>query len=62
MAERALAAAEAVGATGDRLEAQEVLARTMLPAGQFEDALELERRTSDEALDLGVSWLGLGHW
>ncbi len=59
VAERALAAAEAVGATGDRLEAQEVLARTMLAAGQFEDALELERRTSDEALELGVSWLGL---
>ena len=59
VAERALAAAEAVGATGDRLEAQEVLARTMMVSGQFEDALELERRTADEALELGVSWLGL---
>ncbi len=59
VAERALAAAEAVGATGDRLEAQEVLARTMMVSGQFEDALELERRTADEALELGMSWLGL---
>ncbi len=35
-AERALAAANAVGAIGDRLEAKEVLARTMMSSGQFE--------------------------
>ncbi len=59
VAERALAAARAVGATADRLEAQEVLARTMLISGQFEDAIAMEQRTADEALELGVSWVGL---
>ncbi len=59
VAERALAAAEAVGATADRLEAQEVLSRTMLISGQFEEAIELESRTAEEALARDVSWLGL---
>ena len=59
VAERALVTAEAVGATADRLEAQEVLARTMVLSGQFEDAIALERRTVEEAMAHNVSWLGL---
>jgi ATP/maltotriose-dependent transcriptional regulator MalT len=57
VAARALAAAEAVGATEDRLEAQDTLATSMLYAGDFERAMELERRTGEDALEAGLVWI-----
>ena len=59
VAARALAAAEAVGATEDRLEAQGILATSMLYAGDFERAMELERRTGEDALQAGLIWIGM---
>jgi ATP/maltotriose-dependent transcriptional regulator MalT len=59
VAAQALAAAEAVGATEDRLGAQGILATSMLYAGDFERAIELERRTGDDALAAGLIWVGM---
>jgi ATP/maltotriose-dependent transcriptional regulator MalT len=59
VAARALAAADAVGSTEDRLEAQGLMATSMLYAGEFERALELERGTVEDALAAGLIWLGM---
>jgi DNA-binding CsgD family transcriptional regulator/tetratricopeptide (TPR) repeat protein len=59
VAARALAAADAVGSTEDRLEAQGLVATSMLYAGEFERALELERRTVEDALAAGLIWMGM---
>jgi len=56
---RALAVADAAGATEDRLEAQGTLAQSMVYAGELEPALELERRTGQEALAAGRNWLAM---
>ncbi|MGZ4313667.1 MAG: helix-turn-helix transcriptional regulator [Solirubrobacteraceae bacterium] len=59
VARRALAAGEGVGATDDMLEAQGMLATSMLYAGDFGPAVELERRTGEEALRAGLVWIGM---
>jgi DNA-binding CsgD family transcriptional regulator/tetratricopeptide (TPR) repeat protein len=59
VAARALAAAEAVGATEDRLEAQDILATSMLYAGDFQQAMELSRHIGEDALGAGLIWLGM---
>jgi DNA-binding CsgD family transcriptional regulator/tetratricopeptide (TPR) repeat protein len=59
VAARALAAAEAAGATEDRLEAQGILATSMLYAGDSEPAMELERHTGEDALEAGLVWIGM---
>lgn len=59
VAKRAFVAAETVGATDDKLEAQEVLARALIVAGQFTPALEMQRRNREEALRAGSSWIAM---
>ncbi|HEY2317530.1 MAG TPA: AAA family ATPase [Solirubrobacteraceae bacterium] len=59
VAQRALAAADAAGATEDRLEVQDTLAHCMLYAGDFDRAIELERRNGEEALEAGRTWLAM---
>ncbi|MFL5865201.1 MAG: AAA family ATPase [Solirubrobacteraceae bacterium] len=59
VARRALAVAETVGATEDRLAAQGCLATSMFYAGEVARALDLERRTGVEALQAGLMWIAL---
>jgi ATP/maltotriose-dependent transcriptional regulator MalT len=59
VARQALAIPEGLAATEDRLAAQGVLAQSMVYAGDLEPAMELERRTGEEALATGRHWLAM---
>ena len=57
MARRALEAAQAVGATEEKLEAQLMLAQSMVYAGGVDDGLALLREVEREATGAGLSWI-----
>jgi DNA-binding CsgD family transcriptional regulator len=57
MAQRALEAAQAVGAAEEKLEAQLMLAQSMVYAGEVDDGLALLRSTELEATSSGFRWI-----
>ncbi len=57
LAQRALDAAEAVNATEQKLEAQNVLALAMVYRGDIEGGLALAEQVAQEAIRAGLSWL-----
>ena len=57
MAQRALEAARAVGATEEKLEAQLMLAQSMVYGGEVEDGLALLREVEEEATRGGFRWI-----
>jgi DNA-binding CsgD family transcriptional regulator len=56
LASRALAAAEAVGAVQEKLEAQLVLSHSMVYAGEVDAGVALMREVADEGRRLGLIW------
>jgi tetratricopeptide (TPR) repeat protein len=57
LARRALAAAEAVGAVEEKLEAQLVLGPAMVYGGEVEPGLALMREVAEESRRVGLLWL-----
>ena len=57
VARRALEAAQAVGATEEKLEAQLLLAQAMVYAGRVDEGLALLREVEREATGAGLSWI-----
>ncbi|MGZ4195199.1 MAG: helix-turn-helix transcriptional regulator [Solirubrobacteraceae bacterium] len=57
LAQRALEAAQAVGATEEKLEAQLMLAQSMVYAGEVDGGLSLLRETEHEATSAGFRWI-----
>jgi DNA-binding CsgD family transcriptional regulator/tetratricopeptide (TPR) repeat protein len=59
VARRALSIGEGVGALSDRLDAQGMLATSMVYGDDVDQGIELERRTGEEALQAGLVWIGM---
>ena len=57
LAQRALEAAEAVDATEERLEAQNILATAMVYRGDVEAGMALGEQVAEEATQAGLAWL-----
>ncbi len=59
LAQRALTAAEAVGAIEEKLEAQTVLVGALVYGGDFEGGMALGEQVAQEANRAGLSWLAM---